>query len=189
MLIAFNKPFNVLSQFTKELERHRTLAEYAFPPDVYPIGRLDRDSEGLLLLSNEPQWTHRLLHPKFRHPRTYVAQVEGVADEAAMTRLRAGVSLKDGPSLPCEAEVLEAEPEFPPRDPPVRFRLSVPTSWIRLTLREGRNRQVRRMTAAVELPTLRLVRESVGGLNLVDLDLEPGVWRVLTPEEVSRLPR
>ncbi len=189
MLIAFNKPFDVLSQFTKELPRHRTLADYAFPPDVYPIGRLDRDSEGLLLLSNEPKWTHRLLHPKFRHPRTYLVQVEGQADNAALDRLRKGVVLKDGASLPCEAELLVNEPVFPPRDPPVRFRLTVPTSWIQLTLKEGRNRQVRRMTAAVNLPTLRLIRESIGSLNLASLDLEPGVWRTLTAEEISLLPR
>lgn len=188
MLIAFYKPFDVLTQFTKELERHRTLAEFGFPPDVYPIGRLDRDSEGLLLLSDEAHWTHRLLHPKFRHSRTYLAQVEGEATEAALEPLRAGVRLKDGPARPCSTRVLVTAPALPPRVPPIRHRLTVPTSWIELTLTEGRNRQVRRMTAAVGLPTLRLVRVAVGHLWLRDLELEPGGWRELTASERGALP-
>ena len=171
------------------MERHRTLAEFGFPPDVYPIGRLDRDSEGLLLLSNEPHWTHRLLHPKFRHPRTYVVQVEGVATEEQLGKLRKGVMLKDGPARPCEVEILSSEPALPPRDPPIRQRKTVPTSWIRVILTEGRNRQVRRMTAAVGLPTLRLARVEIGELKLSALDLEPGSWRVLTHGEMSLLPR
>lgn len=189
MLLALYKPFDVLTQFTKEVERHRTLAEFGFPPDVYPIGRLDRDSEGLLLLSDEPHWTHRLLHPKFGHPRTYLAQVEGVATDESLAPLRKGVRLKDGLARPCEARILENEPVLPLRDPPIRHRKTVPTSWIELTLTEGKNRQVRRMTAAVGLPTLRLVRVAIGDLWLADLELAPGNWKALSAGEIGRLPR
>jgi 23S rRNA pseudouridine2457 synthase len=187
MLIAFNKPFDVLSQFTKEMPTHRTLAEFEFPPNVYGIGRLDRDSEGLLLLSDEARWTDRLLNPKKGHERTYWAQVEGDISELALAKLRAGVALKEFCTLPCSANRvtgLVPDEVLPPRDPPVRFRQNVPTSWIELTLQEGKNRQVRRMTAAVGHPTLRLVRMGIGKLWLVDLKLAPGQWRAVEPGQV-----
>ncbi len=187
MLIAFYKPFDVLSQFTQEHPSHRTLAEFGFPPDFYAIGRLDRDSEGLLLLSDEAKWNDRLLNPRHAHPRSYHAQVEGEIDDAAVRKLRGGVALKEFRTLPCGALKLEAEPEHPPRVPPIRYRVSVPTSWIELTLTEGKNRQVRRMTAAVGFPTLRLVRVSIGGLRLSDLALLPGEWRALNSAEQAAL--
>ncbi|WP_395749925.1 pseudouridine synthase [Prosthecobacter sp.] len=187
MLIAFHKPFDVLSQFTQEHPSHRTLAEFGFPPDVYAIGRLDRDSEGLLLLSDEARWNDRLLNPRHAHPRTYHAQVDGTITEEALKKLRSGIDLKDFRSLPCKAQRLDPEPVYPPRDPPVRFRKNIPTSWLALTLTEGKNRQVRRMTAAVGHPTLRLVRVSIGGLNLPDLALKPGKWRELTATEQQRV--
>jgi 23S rRNA pseudouridine2457 synthase len=187
MLIAFHKPYDVLSQFTQEHPSHRTLAEFGFPPSVYPIGRLDRDSEGLLLLSDEAKWNDRLLNPRHAHPRTYHAQVDGDVSAEALRKLRSGVDLKEFHTLPCQARRLEAEPAHPPRHPPVRFRKNIPTSWVELTLTEGKNRQVRRMTAAVGFPTLRLVRVSIGGLKLADLGLEPGQWRELTAVEVKKL--
>lgn len=187
MLIAFNKPYDVLSQFTQEHPSHRTLAEFGFPPRVYAVGRLDRDSEGLLLLSDEAKWNDRLLNPRHAHPRTYHAQVDGAITDAALRKLCAGVDLKEFRTLPCQAQRLDAEPAHPPRDPPVRFRQNIPTSWLELTLTEGKNRQVRRMTAAVDFPTLRLVRVSIGGLKLVDLDLKPGQWRELNVEEQRKV--
>lgn len=188
MLLAFYKPYDVLSQFTQEHPSHRTLAEFGFPRDVYAIGRLDRDSEGLLLLSDEAQWNDRLLNPRHSHPRTYHAQVEGEVTDAALRSLRrGGIDLKDFRTLPCQAARLEAEPAHPPRNPPIRFRKSVPTSWIELTLTEGKNRQVRRMTAAVGFPTLRLVRVSIGGLTLGQLGLAPGEWRELGAEQQKRV--
>lgn len=188
MLIAFYKPFDVLSQFTQEHPSHRTLAEFGFPSRVYPIGRLDRDSEGLLLLSDEAKWTDLLLNPKHGHRRTYQAQVEGSATEDAMKKLRAGgIDLGDFKTLRCEAAILDAEPSHPARNPPIRYRKSVPTSWFELTLTEGKNRQVRRMTAAVGFPTLRLVRVAIGGLRLDSLGLRPGEWRELSAAERDRL--
>jgi 23S rRNA pseudouridine2457 synthase len=187
MLIAFYKPYDVLSQFTQEHPSHRTLAEFGFPSRVYSIGRLDRDSEGLLLLSDEARWTDRLLNPRRGHSRTYHAQVEGeVTDEALRRLARGGVDLKDFLTLPCCATRLETEPLHPPRDPPVRFRKTVPTSWIELTLTEGKNRQVRRMSAAVGFPTLRLIRVRIGGLALADLKIESGQWRELSAAEVKQ---
>jgi 23S rRNA pseudouridine2457 synthase len=183
MLLAFNKPYGVLSQFTKEHPTHRVLAEFGFPKDVYPIGRLDSDSEGLLLLSDEVQWNERLLHPKHAHERTYHAQVEGIPDESALTKLRRGVRLPDFTTLPCKAHLLDAAPRHPPRTPPIRERKTIPTSWIELTLTEGKNRQVRRMTAAVGFPTLRLIRVAIGHLLLSHLNLASGKWRELTPAE------
>lgn len=184
MLLAFHKPYDVLSQFTQEHPSHRTLAEFGFPPHVYPIGRLDRDSEGLLLLSDEALWTDRLLNPRSGHPRTYHAQVEGEVTDDALRRLsRGGIDLKDFRTLPCHAQRLEAEPQHALRMPPVRFRKTIPTSWIELTLTEGKNRQVRRMTAAVGFPTLRLIRVSMGGLSLAHLGLAPGEWRHLAAED------
>jgi 23S rRNA pseudouridine2457 synthase len=181
MLIALHKPFDMLSQFTRELPEHRTLADLGLPPGVYPIGRLDRDSEGLLLLSDEARWTDRLLNPKNAHPRTYHAQVEGVITEEALQSLQRGVRLKEFTTLPCRARAIE--PDCPPRDPPIRYRKTVPSAWLELTLTEGKNRQVRRMTAAVGLPTLRLIRVAIGKLLLNELKLLAGSWCVLTPEQ------
>jgi 23S rRNA pseudouridine2457 synthase len=172
-LIAFNKPFGVLSQFTDGGARP-TLAAFVPVPGVYPAGRLDRDSEGLLLLTDDGRLQAQIADPRFKLPKTYRVQVEGIADDAQLAQLRRGVMLNDGPTLPAEAEVI-APPDLWPRDPPVRFRKSVPDSWIALTIREGRNRQVRRMTAAVGLPTLRLVRWRIGDWTLDDLPT--GEWR------------
>lgn len=187
MLLAFHKPFDVLSQFTQEHPSHRTLAEFGFPPHVYAIGRLDRDSEGLLLLSDEAHWNDRLLNPRHAHPRTYHAQVDGEISDEALQKLRSGVDLKEFRALPCQAQRLNTEPAHPPRDPPIRFRKNIPTSWLELTLTEGKNRQVRRMTAAVGFPTLRLVRVSIGGLKLAGLGLNAGQWRELNRAEQQAL--
>ena len=175
-LILFNKPYGVLSQFTdKGTDTARpTLSAFIATPGVYPAGRLDRDSEGLLLLTDDGRLQARIADPRFKLPKTYLAQVEGAPDEAELERLRRGVALNDGPTLPAQAELIEP-PALWPRDPPVRFRKSVPDHWISLTLREGRNRQVRRMTAAVGLPTLRLVRWRIGDWTVEGLD--PGKWR------------
>ena len=178
MLIALNKPFNVLCQFTDRSEpARRTLAEFGLPGDVYPAGRLDYDSEGLLLLTDDGALAHRLTDPKHKEMKTYWAQVEGSPDEGQLRALREGVALNDGPTRPAQARLLEAAPVLWPRDPPVRFRKSVPDAWIELVISEGRNRQVRRMTAAVGLPTLRLVRVAMGGQSLGDL--LPGQWKIL----------
>lgn len=178
MLIAFHKPFDVLSQFTRELPEHHTLADFSFPRNVYPIGRLDRDSEGLLLLSDEKPIVDRLLNPRHQHPRTYCVQVEGVPDEQAMQRLGNGSLVIQGHRVAkARVQHLIEEPMLDPRVPPIRYRASIPTSWLELTLTEGKNRQVRRMTAAVGLPTLRLVRVAIGGLLLQGL--AQGTWREL----------
>ena len=176
MLILLNKPFGVLSQFTdKGTEGARaTLSDYVQVPGVYPAGRLDRDSEGLLLLCDDGRLQARIADPRFKTPKTYLVQVEGQPDEAALEALRRGVMLKDGLTRPAQAEAI-APPDLWDRDPPVRFRKSVPDSWLRLTIREGRNRQVRRMTAAVGLPTLRLVRWQIGDWSLDGIP--PGEWR------------
>jgi 23S rRNA pseudouridine2457 synthase len=187
LLLAFNKPYGVLSQFTREHESHRTLAEFGFPPKVYSIGRLDSDSEGLLLLSDEAHWNALLLHPRRGHERTYHAQVERVPTEEALARLRAGVKLPDFATLPCQAHLLEPPPDHPPRVPPIRERKSVPTSWIELKLVEGKNRQVRRMTAAVGFPTLRLIRVAMGSLTLAELKLKPGAWCELDESQAAKL--
>ena len=187
MILAFYKPFGVLSQFTQEHPSHRVLAEFGFPPRTYAIGRLDRDSEGLLLLSDEAQWNDRLLNPRHAHPRTYHAQVEGEVTPTALPKLQGGIDLGDFKTQRCVATALNPEPVHPPRDPPIRYRKSVPTSWISLTLTEGKNRQVRRMTAAVGHPTLRLVRTAIGTLTLDHLRLAPGEWRELTREEQGRI--
>ena len=175
-LLAFNKPMGVLSQFTdaRSPTERPTLSAYIDVPDVYPAGRLDRDSEGLLLLTDDGRLQARIADPKFKLPKTYLVQVEGVPDEAALGALRKGVMLKDGITRPAHAEAIDP-PELWERDPPVRFRKSVPDSWLRLTISEGRNRQVRRMTAAVGYPTLRLVRWSIGDWSLDGLP--PGEWR------------
>ena len=175
MLIAFNKPYGVLCQFTDRSTPPRpTLAGFGLPPDVYPAGRLDFDSEGLLLLTDDGRLAHRLTDPQHKAPKTYWVQVEGDPDAAQLQALRDGVQLNDGPTLPAQAQRIDAPPLWP-RDPPVRFRKTVPDAWLELTIREGRNRQVRRMTAAVGLPTLRLVRVAVGGIALAGLP--PGQWR------------
>jgi 23S rRNA pseudouridine2457 synthase len=175
MLVAFNKPYGVLCQFTdRSTPPRRTLAEFGLPPGVYPAGRLDFDSEGLLLLTDDGRLAHRLTDPRHKLPKTYRVQVEGDPDETRLQALRRGVLLKDGATLPADVRRIEP-PALWPRDPPVRFRKTVPDAWLELTIREGRNRQVRRMTAAVGLPTLRLVRVRVGE---VDLDgLAPGESR------------
>jgi 23S rRNA pseudouridine2457 synthase len=181
MLIAFNKPYGVLSQFTPDGSPNRPLAEFHFPPDVYPIGRLDADSEGLLLLSDEPALNARLLLPRHGHARVYWAQVEGIPTEAALRELSRGVVVQGRKTLPCRAWLLDPQPDVAPRQPPIRFRKSVPDRWIGLELVEGKNRQVRRMTAAVGHPTLRLIRVRIGNFELTGL--EPGKWRVLNKEE------
>lgn len=180
MLIALHKPYDVLSQFTPDHPGQRTLAECSLPELVYPIGRLDRDSEGLLLLSDEPGMNSRLLDPARGHPRTYWVQVEGDVTEAALSGLEHGVIVQGARTLPARARAIQ--PALPPRDPPIRFRKEIPTSWIEITLTEGRNRQVRRMTAAVGHPTLRLIRVRIGGYCLPD-DLAPGTWRLLGEKE------
>ena len=176
--LLFHKPYGVLSQFSGE---DHTLAGYVPVPDVYPVGRLDKDSEGLLLLTDDGPLQHRLSDPRFEHPRTYWAQVEGIPSQSALRQLSRGVRVQDYMTRPAKVSVLPAEPDLPPRDPPIRVRLSIPTSWLELTLTEGRNRQVRRMTAAVGLPTLRLIRVGIGPLKLDGL--APGEWRDLTPAE------
>ncbi len=175
MLVAFNKPHGVLCQFTDRGTPPRpTLAGFGLPAGVYAAGRLDSDSEGLLLLTDDGALAHRLTDPRHKQPKTYWVQVEGAPDAGQLERLRRGVVLSDGPTLPALARQIEA-PSLWPRDPPVRYRKSVPDAWLELVLREGRNRQVRRMTAAVGLPTLRLVRVAVGAHRLDGL--APGDWR------------
>jgi 23S rRNA pseudouridine2457 synthase len=176
MLIAFNKPYGVLCQFT-DGDGRRTLAEFIRQKDVYAAGRLDQDSEGLLLLTDDGRLAHRLTDPQHKQAKTYLVQVDGEIDEAAILALRRGVLLNDGSTLPTVAEI-SAEPDWLwPRDPPVRFRKAIPTSWLSISLREGRNRQVRRMTAAVGFPTLRLIRVRVGEYALDGL--MPGETRQL----------
>lgn len=181
MLIAFNKPFGVLSQFTADTPKQSTLAGFKFPARVYPIGRLDLDSEGLLLLSDESALNERILHPKFGHVREYWVQVERVPTPQKLAELERGVMVQGLKTRPCQVRLLDHEPDFPPRDPPIRYRKSVDTCWISIELQEGRNRQVRRMTAAIGHPTLRLVRVRIGKFRLVDLKV--GEWRELTTEE------
>ncbi|OAN59116.1 MULTISPECIES: pseudouridine synthase [unclassified Sphingobium] len=175
-LILFNKPFNALSQFTdRSMGADRlTLSNYIDVPGVYPAGRLDLDSEGLMLLTDDGRLQARIADPRFKTPKTYLVQVEGDVQEETLDRLRKGVTLKDGPTLPARAERID-DPALWPRDPPVRFRKTVPDCWISLTIREGRNRQVRRMTAAVGHPTLRLVRWRIGDWSIEGL--QPGEWR------------
>ncbi len=181
MLILFNKPYGVLSQFT-DGENRSTLRDHIPLQGVYPAGRLDRDSEGLLLLTDDGALQHRLTDPRHKAWKTYWVQVEGDVDEVALERLRTGVELKDGPTRPARARGL-APPEIWPRDPPIRYRAAIPTSWLELSLREGRNRQVRRMTAAVGFPTLRLIRVAIGPWRLERL--QPGEWRQVNVEETA----
>lgn len=179
MLIALNKPFNTLCQFTdRTVPPRRTLAEFVKIPEVYPAGRLDFDSEGLLLLTDDGKLAQRLTDPRHKTDKTYLVQVEGNPSDAQIAQLCKGVLLNDGPTLPAQAQRLDTAPDWLwPRDPPVRFRKSVPDAWIELTIREGRNRQVRRMTAAVGLPTLRLIRVRIGDVALDAL--APGQTRVV----------
>lgn len=175
-LILFNKPYGVLSQFTDagSGSARTTLSAFVAVPGVYPAGRLDRDSEGLLLLTDDGRLQSRIADPRFKLPKTYLVQVEGEPDAASLDRLRRGVRLKDGPTLPADVERVDP-PDLWLRDPPIRFRKNVPDCWLRLVIREGRNRQVRRMTAAIGYPTLRLVRWAVGEWTVEGL--EPGAWR------------
>ena len=181
-LLLLNKPFRVLTQFTSE-DGKATLRDFVHAPGMRPAGRLDYDSEGLVLLTDSGPLQTKLADPRWKQEKTYFAQVEGDIDDAALARLRRGVKLNDGMTLPAEAERME-EPEWLwPRDPPIRFRKAIPTSWLKLTIREGRNRQVRRMTAAVNLPTLRLIRWSVGAWTLQGL--APGESRAVDASEIQ----
>ncbi|HET7932020.1 MAG TPA: pseudouridine synthase [Rhodanobacteraceae bacterium] len=189
MLIAFNKPFNVLCQFTDHgTPPRRTLGEFGLPPNVYPAGRLDYDSEGLLLLTDDGALAHRITDPRYKESKTYLVQVEGRPDATSIQHLRRGVALKDGLTRPAVARLITEAPEWLwPRDPPVRFRKSVPDAWLELTIQEGRNRQVRRMTAAVGLPTLRLIRTRIG-THALD-GLAPGEHRHVSAGSPAGTPR
>lgn len=187
--LLFHKPYGVLSQFTEGSVEggaggRRTLAEFITVKGVYAAGRLDYDSEGLLLLTNDGALQHRLTDPRFEHPRTYWVQVEGLISEEAARELARGVVIQGRMTRPCRTRLIAA-PDMPPRDPPIRVRESIPTSWLELTLTEGRNRQVRRMTAAVGFPTLRLIRVASGPVQLAGL--APGAWRDLSPAEIEAL--
>jgi 23S rRNA pseudouridine2457 synthase len=188
IVYRFWKPYNVLTKFT-DAENRSTLADYVHIPDIYAAGRLDQDSEGLLLLTDSGSLSHHLTDPRFAHPRTYWAQVERIPDAAALDHLRKGVELSEGGRLwrtrPAQVELLAAPPDLPERDVPIRYRKNIPTAWIQLTLTEGRNRQVRRMTAAVGYPTLRLVRWSIGAITLAGLT--PGALLPLTKAEIAGL--
>jgi 23S rRNA pseudouridine2457 synthase len=181
MILAFHKPCGVLSQFSPDGSPNRTLADFGFPKNVYPIGRLDADSEGLLLLSDEAGLHTRLLDPEHGHSRRYWAQVERIPTPEALVQLEIGVTIQDYTTRPCRVWLLDPQPEVAPRDPPIRIRKNVPDCWIALELSEGKNRQVRRMTAAIAHPTLRLIRTQIGALTLGDLSY--GTWRELTAAE------
>jgi 23S rRNA pseudouridine2457 synthase len=185
VLLAFNKPYGVLSQFTPDGSPNRALAEFDFPKGVYPIGRLDADSEGLLLLSDEAELNQRLLHPKRGHRRVYWVQVERIPTRESLQQLEAGVVIQGHETLPCRAWILEPQPSVPPRDPPIRVRKSVPDCWLGMELIEGKNRQVRRMTAAVGHPTLRLIRVQIGEFHLESL--AAGTWQQLHRDERKRV--
>ncbi len=207
VLIAFNKPFGVLSQFTSDGSANRPLAEFNFPKNVYPIGRLDADSEGLLLFSDEARWNEKLLHPRHAHGREYWAQVEKIPSPESLKKLEKGMLIQCRKTLPCRAWILEPQPEIisgtgvppvnsertggtpvpllPPRVPPIRFRKSVPDCWIGLELIEGKNRQVRKMTAAIGHPTLRLMRVRIGNFRLGDLP--QGKWRILSATDETQI--
>lgn len=181
MLVAFHKPYGVLSQFTPDGSPNRTLSGFGLPSRVYPLGRLDADSEGLLLLTDEPGLNTRLLSPEHRHRRTYWTQVERIPTQEGLDRLSGGVKIQGHTTLPASVTLLDPQPVMPPRDPPIRSRKSVPDCWIALELVEGKNRQVRRMTAAIGHPTLRLIRVQIGDFPLGDL--AAGSWRMLSPSE------
>ncbi len=180
--LIFYKPFGVISQFTDAKDERRSLRDFVKVADVYPVGRLDHDSEGLLLLTDDGWLQHRLTDPRYEHPKTYWVQVEGVPGDEALQQLRDGIQIwPDFRSRPARVDRIGGEPVLPPRDPPIRVRLSIPTSWLAITITEGRNRQVRRMTAAVGFPTLRLVRVAIGEIGIEGL--APGWWRELTAAE------
>jgi 23S rRNA pseudouridine2457 synthase len=181
VLIAFHKPYGVISQFTPDGSPNRTLAEFGFPKGVYPVGRLDADSEGLLLLSDEAALNERLLHPRECHHRIYWVQVEQIPMHENLRKLECGVTIQGRKTLPCKAWVLEPQPMIVPRTPPIRERKSIPTAWIGLELVEGKNRQVRRMTAAIGYPTLRLLRVRIGRFELGDM--AAGKWKELSKAE------
>lgn len=183
-IIRFWKPYGVLTKFT-DSEGRPTLADYINVPNVYAAGRLDMDSEGLLLLTDSARLSTRLTDPKFEHPRTYWVQVERIPDESALQKLRDGLDLKDGRTRPAKVRLLDAAPDIPERPVPIRYRKNVPDCWLELTITEGRNRQVRRMTAAVGHPTLRLVRWAIGTITLADL--QPGIWEKLSESEAEGL--
>jgi 23S rRNA pseudouridine2457 synthase len=185
MIIAFHKPYGVLSQFTSDGSPNRPLKEFGFPPHVYPLGRLDADSEGLLLLSDEPGLNTRLLDPRHAHEREYWVQVERIPTPEALRQLGLGVTIQGYHTRPGRAWILDPQPVFPARVPPIRVRKTVPDVWVGVRLCEGKNRQVRRMTAAVGHPTLRLVRVSIGAFHLGGL--APGQWRILTPAEQAQV--
>jgi len=183
--MIFNKPYGVLCQFRK-VPGKQTIADFGpFPASVHPAGRLDEDSEGLLLLTDDGMVSHFLLDPQYRHPRTYLVQVERIPDEEKLQKLRQGTVVERRRTLPADLRLLPEDPDIPPRSTPIRFRKHVPTAWLEITLREGRNRQVRKMTAAIGHPTLRLVRIKIGDLTLGDL--QPGEKRDLTTEEIREL--
>ena len=177
-ILLFNKPFGVICQFSRD-GMHPTLADYIPVPDFYPAGRLDTDSEGLLVLTDDGQLQHRITDPKHKLPKTYWVQVEGVPDVVALEKLRRGVKLSDFPTQPADVCLIDEPANLWPRNPPIRERKAIPTSWLELTIREGKNRQVRRMTAAVGLPTLRLIRHRIGEWSLEGL--EPGTWKIQSP--------
>lgn len=181
MLIAFHKPYGVLSQFTADGSPNRPLSEFGFPKNIYPIGRLDADSEGLLLLSDEPEWNSQLLEPRHAHEREYWVQVERIPTPEKLRQLESGLMIQGRLTLPCYAKFPQPQPGVPPRDPPIRFRKNVPDCWVFLQLVEGKNRQVRRMTAAIGHPTLRLLRTRIGQFTLSDLP--SGEWKILTARE------
>lgn len=181
MLVAFHKPYGVLSQFTPDGSPNRPLDGFGLPPRVYALGRLDADSEGLLLLSDEPGLNSRLLDPENGHPRTYWAQVERIPTPDALAQLAAGVTIQGYRTRPCLVRLLDPQPSVPPRDPPIRFRKSVADCWLELELVEGKNRQVRRMTAAIGHPTLRLLRVRIGTFELGNLPA--GHWRPISTDE------
>jgi 23S rRNA pseudouridine2457 synthase len=209
VLIAFHKPFGVLSQFTSDGSKNRALAEFGFPKNVWPVGRLDADSEGLLLLSDEPAWNEKLLHPRHAHGREYWAQVEKIPSPEVLKKLEKRILIQGRKTLPCRAWILEPQPEvgcdeatdepsshnisargdarptIPPRNPPIRFRKSIPDCWIGLELIEGKNRQVRKMTAAIGHPTLRLIRVRIGNFWLNNLPASE--WKILSAEECKLL--
>jgi 23S rRNA pseudouridine2457 synthase len=183
-LILFNKPFQVLCQFSAQDDK-ATLADYLKIPDIYPAGRLDADSEGLMLLTDDGKLQHAIAHPDHKEAKIYLVQVEGVADGARLDQLQAPIDLGDFVTKPCKA-VRIAEPEWLwPRNPPIRQRAGQPTSWLAITLQEGKNRQVRRMTAAVGLPTLRLVRSAIGNISLASHPLMPGEWMEVSPKDLT----
>jgi len=180
--ILFHKPYGVLSQFTPE-DGARSLAEFDLPKGVYPAGRLDKDSEGLLLLTDDGPLIEQLLNPRNQKPKTYWALVERMPSEESLQRMRAGLRIEDYTTLPCQADLLDPQPEVEPRDPPVRVRKSVQDVWLSITVVEGKNRQVRKMTAAIGHPTLRLIRRSIANLELGDL--APGQWKAIAREDIQ----